>query len=204
MKFLRLLIIFSLLLISNKISAQMKYAPLATGANDTLRVAVTMIDDELMPWLPVPEVIITSTRIFRTPEEKAKFNRLRYNVLKVMPYAKFARNRYAQLQRDLALVGNKKDKKKLVKAFETEIKTMFTKEIKDLTINQGGILLKLIDRETGNTSYALLKEMKGSLTAFLYQSVARVFGNNLKSKYDPQEDRDIEAILQSSPDYMYN
>ncbi|MGB4774783.1 MAG: DUF4294 domain-containing protein [Daejeonella sp.] len=182
----------------------MKYAPLATGANDTLRVAVTMIDDELMPWLPVPEVIITSTRIFRTPEEKAKFNRLRYNVLKVMPYAKFARNRYAQLQRDLALVGNKKDKKKLVKAFETEIKTMFTKEIKDLTINQGGILLKLIDRETGNTSYALLKEMKGSLTAFLYQSVARVFGNNLKSKYDPQEDRDIEAILQSSPDYMYN
>lgn len=204
MKFLRLLIIFSLFLISNRISAQMKYASLTTGVNDTLRVAVTMVDNELMPWLPIPEVIITSTRIFRTPEEKAKFNRLRYNVLKVMPYAKFARNRYAQLQRDLVLVDNKKDKKKLIKAFETEIKNMFTKEIKDLTINQGGILLKLIDRETGNTSYALLKEMKGGLTAFFYQSIARVFGNNLKSKYDPQEDRDIEAILQSSPDYMYN
>lgn len=91
----------------------------------------------------------------------------------------------------------------LAKAFEKEVKDMFNREIKQLTITQGGILIKLIDRELGTSSYDILKEMKGGFTAFLYQSVARVFGNNLKNKYDSQEDRDIEAIIQSSPYYRY-
>jgi hypothetical protein len=65
-------------------------------------------------------------------------------------------------------------------------------------MTQGGILIKLIDREIGKSSYDILKEMKGGFTAFLYQSVARIFENNLKSRYDPEEDRDIEAIIQSS------
>ena len=81
---------------------------------------------------------------------------------------------------------------------------MFHREIKNLTINQGGILIKLIDRETGYSSFEILKEMKGGLTAFLYQSVARVFGNNLKNRYDLQEDRDIESIIQQTPYYRYS
>jgi len=121
-----------------------------------------------------------------------------------MPYAMFARQRYMVLQNDLANAKNKRDQRILVKSFEGEIKAMFNREIKNLTITQGGILIKLIDRETGNSSYDLVKEMKGGFTAFFYQSVARVFGNNLKNKYDPQEDRDIEAIIQSSGYYMYN
>ncbi|MGB4400914.1 MAG: DUF4294 domain-containing protein [Daejeonella sp.] len=184
--------------------AQYKNDPTIKGVKDTIRVAVTNVDDELIPWIGLPEIIIVDTRIFKTPLEKAKFNRLRYNVLKVMPYAMFARQRYAILQTDLAKAKNKRDQRILVKAFEGEIKTMFEREIKNLTITQGGILIKLIDRETGNSSYDLVKEMKGGITAFFYQSVARIFGNNLKNKYDPQEDRDIEAIIQSSGYYMYN
>jgi len=148
--------------------------------------------------------VIVDTRIFKSPLERAKFNRLRHNVLRVLPYAMFARNRYDQLQRDLAQTDNRREKRKLIKTFEKEIKTMFNKEIKNLTITQGGILIKLIDRETGNSSYDLLKEMKGGVTAFLYQNVARVFGNNLKNRYDPEEDRDIENIIRSSGYYMYN
>ncbi len=205
MKIFRLIAIISMILMSYLTSAQEKNGSWVKGKNDTIRVAVTRVDNELIPWLPIPEVVIVATRIFKTPEEKAKFNRLRYNVLKVMPYAMFARNRYAQLQRDLALAANKKDQKALKKAFEKEIMTMFNQQIKDLTITQGGILIKLIDRETGSSSYELLKEMKGGLSAFFYQSVARLFGNNLKNKYDTQEDRDIEAIIQSSQyQHMYN
>ena len=92
----------------------------------------------------------------------------------------------------------------LIKAFEGEIKNMFNKEIKNLTITQGGILIKLIDRETGTSSYDLLKDMKGGITAFFYQSIARFFGNNLKKTYDLQEDRDIEAIIQAAGYYSYS
>ena len=174
------------------------------GKNDTITVALTRVNDETIPWLPAPEVTITATRIFKSPEERMRFNRLRYNVLKVLPYAKFARERYAKLQFDLASTPKKRDQKKLVKAFEMEIKNMFNTQIKNLTITQGGILIKLIDRETGTSSYDLLKDMKGGFNAFFYQSVARVFGNNLKSKYDPQEDHDIEDIIRSYPYYSYN
>ncbi|MDB5013973.1 MAG: hypothetical protein JWQ25_2175, partial [Daejeonella sp.] len=174
------------------------------GKNDTITVALTMVDNEMIPWLPAPEVTITATRIFKSPEERMRFNRLRYNVLKVMPYARFAKIRYAKLQFDLASTPKKRDQKILVKAFEIEIKNMFNSQIKNLTITQGGILIKLIDRETGTSSYDLLKDMKGGFNAFFYQSVARVFGNNLKSKYDPEEDHDIEDIIKSYPYYSYN
>ena len=204
MKFFRLLAILCVVLVSKMAFAQYRNDPTIKSRNDTIRIAVTNIDNELIPWIGLSEVIITDTRLFKTPADRTKFNRLRYNVLKVMPYAMFARQRYALLQNDLALAKNKREKRALVKAFEGEIVAMFNREIKNLTITQGGILIKLIDRETGNSSYDLLKETKGGLTAFFYQSIARFFGNNLKNEYDPQEDRDIEAIIQSSGFYMYN
>lgn len=185
------------------VAAQEKYDPELKGNKDTIRVALTLVDGELIPWAPLSEVIITDTRIFRSPEQQAAYNRLKYNVLKVLPYAMYARSRYAKLQEDLAQAKNKKEERMLAKAFEKEIKDMFHREIRNLTINQGGILIKLIDRETGYSSYDILKEMKGGLTAFLYQGVARVFGNNLKNKFDPQEDRDIESIIQQTPYYRY-
>ncbi len=204
MKFFTLSVIVCVVLMSNMASGQYRNDPTIKGKNDTIKVAITNVDNELIPWVTMPEVFVIDTRIFKTPEERARFNRLRYNVLKVLPYALFARKRYAQLQSELAIAHNRKEKKMLIKAFESEIKNMFNKEIKNLTITQGGILIKLIDRETGTSSYDLLKDMKGGITAFFYQSVARIFGNNLKNQYDPQEDRDIETIIQSSGYYMYN
>ncbi len=204
MKIFRLTAIFSLILTSLTAIGQIKNDPFKKGQNDTIKVSVTNINDELIPWFPLSDVVINSTRIFKTPLERAKFNRLRYNVLRVLPYAMFARNRYEQLQRDMAVTSTRRDKRKLIKAFEKEIKDMFNKEIKNLTITQGGILIKLIDRETGNSSYDLLKDMKGGVNAFFYQSVARIFGNNLKNKYDPEEDRDIENIIRSTGYYIYN
>lgn len=184
--------------------AQESIDSLIRGKNDTIRVALTKIDNELIPWVPLQDVFIYDTRIYKTPADRAKFYRLRYNVLKVLPYARFARARYAQLQRQLTTTKKRKDQKRLVKACEKEIKDMFNREIKNMTITQGQILIKLIDRETGNSSYQLVKELKGGFTAFFYQSVARVFGHNLKNEYDPEQERDIENIIRSAGYYRYN
>jgi len=95
------------------------------------------------------------------------------------------------------MVSTKKEEDRLIKACEQEIKNKFNAEIKNLSISQGAILIKLVQRQTGNTSYELVKEMKGGLSAFFYQSVAKVFGHNLKSTYDPNEDYEIENIIRS-------
>ena len=80
---------------------------------------------------------------------------------------------------------------------EKEIMDKFEKSVKRLTITQGIILVKLIDRETGRTSYNVIKDLKGGFTAFFWQGIARLFGNNLKLQYDPLgEDKVMEDIVQ--------
>ncbi len=168
------------------------------GKNDTIRVYATNVDGQMIPWIITEEVKIVDTRIFKSQADKDAYNRLRYNVYKVIPYAHFAGSRYRQLQRDLALTGDKKKQKELIAACETQIKDVFKKEVENLTISQGEVLIKLIDRETNNTSYDVVKELKGGFSAFLLQSAARIFGHNLKETYDRDEQRDIEQILQQA------
>ena len=83
------------------------------GKNDTIRVAATLDNGYMIPWIGLNEVVIYGKRIWRSAEEQAAYNRLRYNVLKVMPYAMYAKRRYEQLERDLASVTDKKQQKKL-------------------------------------------------------------------------------------------
>lgn len=184
---------------------EQKAKPMVLGKNDTIRTYATELDGEMVPWIVLADVKIVDTRIFASEDDRLKYRRLRYNVYKVMPYARFAGERYRQLQRDLATTADKKKQKELVKACEKQIKDLFNREIKNLTISQGEVLIKLIDRETGNSSYAMLKDMKGGLNAFMMQSVARIFGHNLKQEYDPEVERDIEAIIQQAGyDKQYN
>ena len=168
------------------------------GKNDTIRVYATNVDGQMIPWIVTEEVKIVDTRIFKSQADKDAYNRLRYNVYKVIPYAHFAGSRYRQLQRDLALTADAKKQKLLVAACETQIKDLFKKEVENLTVSQGEVLIKLIDRETNNTSYDVVKELKGGFNAFLLQSAARIFGHNLKETYDRDEQRDIEQILQQA------
>jgi hypothetical protein len=166
-----------------------------TGKNDTIKTYMTVLDGELVPWVVTPEVKIVDTRIFTSEADRQAFYRLRYNVIKVLPYAKFASQRYAQLQRDLATTSDKSKQKEMINACEAQIKELFNREIKNLTITQGEVLIKLVSRETGTTSFAMAKDLKGGFHAFMFQSVARIFGHNLKEQYDPTTERDIETIL---------
>jgi len=90
----------------------------------------------------------------------------------------------------------KKQQRQIMKQVEKEIHEQYGGELKKLTISQGKILIKLIDRETGNTSYDLVEDFRGNFVAFFYQSFARIFGYNLKEHYDPEgTDRNIEIIV---------
>jgi len=148
-----------------------------------------------VPWFPIEEVVIYAKRTFKTEEDRQKYLRLRRNVIRVLPYAIYAQKRYEQLDRDLALANSRREEKRLIKECEREIKDKITSEVKNLSVSQGKILIKLIERQTGNTSYDLVKDMKGGISAFVYQGVAKIFGHNLKSTYDPQEDYEIENII---------
>ena len=93
---------------------------------------------------------------------------------------------------------SEKEKKKFIKEQEKIMKEQFEKDLKNLTYTQGKILIKLIDRETGHTSYTLVKELRGSLQAFFWQGIAKIFSANLKSEYDPDgADKMIEKVVQS-------
>lgn len=200
MKYLWFLMLFSCLscVIKAQSTAETAVFKIKPGKNDSIKVAVTQLGGEFVPWVLLPDANIRDARVFKTPEDRAAYNRLRYNVLKVLPYARFAGDRYRRLERDLATTGDKHKQKELVKACEKEIKEIFNKQIKNLTITQGEILIKLVQRETGNTSFELLKQMKGGFQAFMFQSAARLFGHDLKETYNAEEDRDIEAILVSA------
>src|SRR6476469_7615438 len=98
--------------ISGLSKAQQSYVQ--TGTNDTIKVATTNLNGEILPWIVLNEVRIVATRTFKSKEDFDNYRRLRYNVLKVLPYARFAGQRYRQLERDLAVTSNKRKQKALV------------------------------------------------------------------------------------------
>ena len=195
MKFIGLLL-FCCCAVGSVAAQTPKPAPMKLGKNDTIKTYMTMVDGQPIPWIMYGEIKIVDTRIFLTQADRDAYNRLEYNVKRVWPYAQFAGQRYQQLQRDLALTADKHKQKELVAACNNQIKDLFKREVENLTISQGEVLIKLIDRQTGNTSFELVKQLKGGLDAFMLQSVARLFGHNLKETYDADEDRDIESIIQ--------
>lgn len=207
MAHLRLMLFMSAVLLAGGVHAQDTLSRQSENQRSQRRmVATTLVEGERLPWMLIPEVTVTRKRVFKSPEDKARYLRLRYNVSKVLPYAKYAQDKYQQLYRDLAVTGNRREQKRLVKACEKEIKDMFNREVKNLTISQGEILIKLIDRQTGNSSYEVVRELRGGVTAFFYQSIARVFGHNLKNTYSAEEDFEIENIIRSlerRPSYGY-
>ncbi len=133
---------------------------------------------------------------FKSDRQRRRYSRLVRYVKKVYPYAVLIRQTYFEIQSALDTIPTEKEQKKYIKEKEKELRDKFEDELIHLTILQGRILIKLVDRETGDTTYDVLKEFKGSFSAFFWQSVARIFGSNLKSDYDAEgDDAMIEDII---------
>jgi len=153
-------------------------------------------DGQTYPLVELKEIVVYA----RMPRG-VKFNyrrhaRLVYNVRKVYPYSVLVRDELGRVNRLLETLPNEKDRRNFLTQYEKDIFKTYEPEMKELTFTQGKILIKLIDRETQTTSFELIREYRGKFSATFWQSIARIFGTNLKSDYDPHgEDFLIEQIV---------
>lgn len=160
-------------------------------------LGTTVFEGDTIPVYRLNAVPIFSPRTFKNKREERKYGRLKRYVVKVYPYAEVAGEMLRHFDDTLRSIKSESRRKRYLKKVEEELKEEFSGELKKLTILQGIILIKLIDRETGTTSYDLIKSLRGSFSAFIWQSLARLFGSNLKLEYDPTgEDVLIEEIVQ--------
>ncbi|MCD4773611.1 MAG: DUF4294 domain-containing protein [Bacteroidales bacterium] len=153
-------------------------------------------DGDTIPIIPLKEVNVYALKIIKNKRKARRFGRLVRNVKKVYPYAKIAGIKLDKYNDILLKTEDEHDRRKIMKQAEDEIKEEFGEDLKKLNFSQGKILIKLIDRETENSSFKLVQELRGKFTAFFYQAFARLFGYNLKVRYDAEdEDRNIEMIV---------
>jgi hypothetical protein len=157
---------------------------------------VHVSDGDTMPFVTLRPHTVLEFKHERSKREQRKWDALMRRVTKVYPYARVAGELMREYDRQLKTLTSERDRKEYLKMAEEELKREFEGEIRDMTIREGYILIKLIDRETGNTSYDLIKELRGGFSAFMWQAVARLFGSNLKMQYDSLgEDAMIEEIV---------
>ncbi len=130
-------------------------------------------------------------------KEYWRWLRLKYDVMKVYPYAIAAAALYNEIEDSLAKLKTKRQRKRYLKSLEKRLREEFEEPLKNLTIRQGKILVKLIQRETGKTLYEILKEYKSGFSAVYWQSLGSFLGYDLKTVYDPELDKDLDFILRS-------
>jgi len=170
-----------------------------TGAQTAVTrnyLPVMVIDNDTLPHVVLPEVLIIRDARFKSQKAEQQYWRMVVRVKKVYPYAKEAARLYAKYLQDVPPDAKRRDRREYIKKAEDELMALYGPKLKQMSITEGRILIKLIDRETHATSYDLIDNVKGAVPAVFWQGVARIFGNNLKSQYDPYgEDRQIEHII---------
>jgi hypothetical protein len=165
------------------------------GKNDTLIVGAVVYNGDTIPASTLPLVLVTHVL---TEAEKARlveWTRLRNAVYVTYPYALKAGRIVNEINQVTAGM-TREDRKKYIKTREVELRREFSTPLKNLSVYQGKVLMKLINRETGNSCYEIIKEIKGGFTAGVYQTVLFFFNTSLKQPYDASgADRAIEIIV---------
>lgn len=174
------------------------------GPNDTIRVGAIVLGNDTLPHIWIREVVVRERapkwaikERRRQRREAEAYSRLRYNVYVVYPYAVAAAFILKDVDSVLNSLHSKEAKKQYKRNKENELNRKFKDELKNLTIEQGQVLVKLIARETGKPCYEIVKEMKGGFNAAIWQTVAVLFNNNLRNHYDAEgEDATTELFVQ--------
>ena len=184
------LLLLAGMLCSNSVSAQ-------RGEYDTLKVSafVTATGDTI-PSSYLPPVLVNARLSRQWKNYWANWTRLRNAVYVTYPYAKAASRVMNEINARLVNITDKKQRKAIIHSREKELKKEFTDKLTNLSVYQGKVLMKLIYRETGDNCYEIIEEYKGFITAAFWQTLAVVFGSNLKQNYDPGgKDLDMEKIV---------
>ncbi|MDB5192746.1 MAG: hypothetical protein JWQ96_2309 [Segetibacter sp.] len=168
-----------------------------SGRNDTLQVYAFVVDGDTIPGGRMLDVNMYTKMHEKWRKYWAEWTRLRNAVYVTYPYAKAAGKIMNEINAKLVNVADKKQRKAIIKEREKELKKQFTDKITNLSVYQGKVLMKLINRETGNNCYEIIQEYKGGFTAGAYQTIAVIFGSSLKQAYERDDkDRAIEIIVQ--------
>ena len=168
-----------------------------TDTSQKIRLGAVIENGDTIAVAFLDDVYVIDKLPKKWAKKQAEFNRLKRNVYKTYPYAVIAAGVLKDVDAELAKIADKKAQKAYMKSVEKELKKRFKGELEDMTISQGQVLVKLINRQSGRNVFGIIKEVKGGFNAVIYQSVALLFSNNLKKEYDPTgNDKDIEAIVQ--------
>jgi len=172
-------------------NAQSRY-----GAKDTLVVPFVVYEGDTMTYAQLDMVMVFGEMSAAQRKAKEKWTRLRNAVYVTYPYAKKAGYIINDVNRNLGSIKDAGARKKYLSSREKELKKEFTAPLTALSVYQGKVLMKLINRETRNSCYNLVKEFRGGFSARFWQTIAWVFGSSLKQDYDPKgEDADMELIV---------
>jgi hypothetical protein len=160
------------------------------------RDSVVIDNGDTIPHFNLPTVYVFPVKKFRGWSEEQQYWRMVMRVKKVLPYAKEAAVLLKKYEMEVPPDARSRDRKEYVRKAEKELMNKYESTFKKMSVTDGKVLIKLIDRETQHVSYDLIQDLKGNVSAVFWQGVARIFGNNLKSEYDPEgEDWQIEQIV---------
>lgn len=169
---------------------------------DTLIVDYSLIENGIPEEaIDLGEVLVLGDFKFENPKERRRYLILQRKTRKVWPYATLASERLLELNKRLTKIEDKSDKRDYIRMIQEYLEDEFKEELKNLTKTEGQILVKLLYRQTGTTTYELVREMRSGWNAFWYNTTASFFNISLKKKYLPEtveEDFLIEDILQRS------
>ncbi|CAL66866.1 DUF4294 domain-containing protein [Christiangramia forsetii] len=195
----------SIFLIGFSVAAQDTHKPVEVDSieNDTLQKKYMIIAGDSIPReaIDLEEVVLLRKLKFDSNTDRKRYLILRRKTRKVYPYAKLASERLIELNSRLDDIKSKRAQKKYTKIVQNYIEEEFSVELKKLTRTEGQILVKLIHRQTGITTFDLVKELKSGWRAFWYNTTASMFDISLKEEYHPESDQEdflIEDILQRS------
>ena len=155
-----------------------------------------ILDGDTLPHVLLDEVTVLKPWEFKDRREYQRYNRMVRNIKVTLPYARLAAEKLAVINEELASIEGNKKRRQYLREAENQLFSEFEAPLRKLTFSQGKLLIRLIDRETGDSSYNLIKEYKGGVPAFFWQGIARIFGANLKDEYNAEEeDKMIEHII---------
>lgn len=192
--YLRIVVILMVIL---SVVGKPQIAAAQRSANDTIMLGGIVVGADTFAMVFLPDFERTGKLPRQWARKREKYDRLKYNVTKVYPYAIAAAEILKDVDGNLAkLEDDKQKRKEYLKTVEKKLNARFKGELENLTITQGQILVKLINRQTGQNCYHIIRELKGGFSAVIWQSVALIFSNNLKREYDPVDrDKEIETIV---------
>ena len=160
------------------------------------QVGSTQYKGKTIPHVILPSLPKFAPLTFKNDKEREEYNRLVYNVKKVLPWAKLAKLTIIETVTVLDQLPDKRSRDEHIKEVEKGLKKQYGPALKKLTRSQGRLLVKLVNRECNQTGYAIAKAFIGSFKANLYQGIAVLFGNSLNRKYDPEgDDRYTERVV---------